>query len=540
MKDVRGTAAANDLVSIADRMRYMQIFRVALTVAVLSFRLTMPGVLGAPWGDLATGILAFLGLSLAAEVVWRVFRSEALFVFGGMLFIDGIYLAWLMYLTGGSFSLFRYFILLHLIAVALLASYRTSLKLSLWHSLLLLFVFHAQEAGILEPIDKISATLPGTEFQRLIAFTIVFWLVALATSTLAAVNERELRRRRYDLERFSVMTSEMEHATDGKSVGDVLIDSLVDAFGYRRAVVLADRPGQPMLLAHRGVESPSMVGDYPQERSLIVKAMIERETLMVSHLDPASDPWLCSLLPGARNLVIVPLTTEGTSIGVLVAENAFRKGSRIERRVVSMTERFAAHAALALQNAWLLDEVRQMAATDGLTLVGNRRSFDDHIDRELSRAQRTSGDVSLIMIDIDHFKTLNDKHGHQTGDEVLREVAQVIKSTVRDYDTVARYGGEEFGAILPGCDAVEAAEIAERVRVAIQTCGSTVPVTASAGIATFPGNAIDKEALVTAADEALYESKRAGRNRVTTSDLQAMVLPSTASPGELSKEALGA
>jgi diguanylate cyclase (GGDEF)-like protein len=122
-----------------------------------------------------------------------------------------------------------------------------------------------------------------------------------------------------------------------------------------------------------------------------------------------------------------------------------------------------------------------------------------------------------MMFDIDHFKKINDEHGHPVGDEVLRRVAAALQEECRAFDTAARFGGEEFAVILPACSSKEAPRVAERLRRGMARIGMDFSVTASAGIATFPTHAVDAEALVRAADAALYESKEAGRDRTTRS-----------------------
>jgi diguanylate cyclase (GGDEF)-like protein len=239
--------------------------------------------------------------------------------------------------------------------------------------------------------------------------------------------------------------------------------------------------------------------------------------VLVSGLDDDADAWLARLLPNARNLVVVPLQAEGRPLGALVLEQSPSEGGRIQRRVVSGLERSASYAALALRNAWLLEQVQRLAATDGLTKIANRRTFESTLEREVARATRSAEHLSLVMIDIDHFKRLNDEHGHQAGDEVLRNVAAALSCECRDFDTPARYGGEEFAVVLPGCGPEEAKLIAERLRHAVAAAPSVVPITASAGVATYPAHAGDADTLVRASDDALYESKRAGRNRTTVS-----------------------
>jgi diguanylate cyclase (GGDEF)-like protein len=153
-----------------------------------------------------------------------------------------------------------------------------------------------------------------------------------------------------------------------------------------------------------------------------------------------------------------------------------------------------------------------------LTELANRRSFDRSLERELTRANRTDGRLSVVLLDIDHFKQLNDTHGHVVGDSVLCQVAAALRECGREYDTVARYGGEEFAAVLPGCSSALALQVAERLRRAVEESGADVPVTASAGVATYPYDGVDAGSLLQAADQALYASKRSGRNAVRSAE----------------------
>lgn len=508
--------SAGELVPLAERVQRMQLFRLGVSAVVVLFALLAPDALDAGLGDLAAGVGAYLALSLGCEWWWHRSRG-GLVLFGAMLIVDGIFLAWASYLTGGMISPLRFLILLHLIAVSLLASHRTGLKLALWHSLLLFVVFYAQEADLLRPFGQAVEQLPGSNFQQLVGFVAVFWLVAMITGTLSAVNERELRRRRYDLEALARMAVHLEDATDPGAVAQVLLDSVVDAFSFERAAVLGGQGDELSVMAARGTGRVPTPRHRPVAKSVLHHARESRMTQLVLELDAGNDPWLAPLFPSARNLALVPLTAEGRSVGVLVLEHSLRQGSRIERRVVSILERFTSQAALALRNAWLLEQLQKVASTDGLTGIANRRAFDTVLERELARASRAGTMVSLVMLDIDHFKKFNDDHGHQSGDDVLRAVAASLALECREYDTAARYGGEEFAVVLPNCSPEEARAAAERLRLAVAGADSPLPVTVSAGIATFPINGQDPVSVVTAADEALYESKRAGRNCVTAS-----------------------
>ncbi len=174
----------------------------------------------------------------------------------------------------------------------------------------------------------------------------------------------------------------------------------------------------------------------------------------------------------------------------------------------------------ALVNLALLDRQNvENAARDGLTGLYNRRYFDERLVEELSRSQRGSAPVAVLLMDIDHFKLVNDTHGHPVGDLVLREVARGVRESLRDIDVLCRYGGEEFVAILPGCSVGEASAAAERVRRTVESLYGRVPavpapVTVSIGVASFPHPFSTPSGLVKGADDALYSAKQRGRNQV--------------------------
>ena len=159
------------------------------------------------------------------------------------------------------------------------------------------------------------------------------------------------------------------------------------------------------------------------------------------------------------------------------------------------------------------------SATDSLTDLPNRRAFDMKLEEELTRAQRTAAPLALAMLDVDRFKDYNDAFGHPAGDEVLRNLGRVLADSVRPYDFAARYGGEEFVVILPGTSHATAKVIGERIRRAVQRAvWAHRPVTVSVGLAELTPEVKTSADLVERADKALYESKEAGRNRVTFAD----------------------
>ncbi|MBQ2872117.1 GGDEF domain-containing protein, partial [bacterium] len=179
-------------------------------------------------------------------------------------------------------------------------------------------------------------------------------------------------------------------------------------------------------------------------------------------------------------------------------------------------EALANQAAIAIDNAKLYE----LATKDGLTKLYTHRHFFTLLDTEIKRAARYNHVMSVVMMDIDNFKSINDTYGHAVGDKVLREVASVIAKTVRKIDMPARYGGEEFAVILPETKGEDATIIAHRLRRKVEAInltlndGTVVKVTVSVGIAAFPDAAEDELTLMDFADKALYESKHHGKNCV--------------------------
>ena len=217
---------------------------------------------------------------------------------------------------------------------------------------------------------------------------------------------------------------------------------------------------------------------------------------------------------GGATRMEFPLTAGRASFGILLLSGeAFGAEERMAAAAL------AGQAVVALENVRLHRLVERQALVDGLTGLSNRRHCDESIVQELARAGRFGGPVGLILADIDDFKLVNDRHGHPTGDEVLRAFAATLHDTVRDIDVPSRWGGEEFAVVLPGTDEQGAALLAERIRAAFEerpiesADGEPFEVTASFGVAAFPESATPAE-LVEGADAALYEAKRAGKNRV--------------------------
>jgi diguanylate cyclase (GGDEF)-like protein len=183
-------------------------------------------------------------------------------------------------------------------------------------------------------------------------------------------------------------------------------------------------------------------------------------------------------------------------------------------------EVLASHVAVSLANARMLKRLEELATTDGLTGLYNKRMLSDMAEQKLRSATRFKKPLSVLVCDLDHFKKVNDTHGHDIGDVVIRGFGEVLKRTKRDTDVVGRFGGEEFALVCEETDERGAALLAERIRSELEaesfaTESGPLKVTCSIGVATFPAAGRDWDTMFRSADEALYVSKRSGRNRVT-------------------------
>ncbi|MFZ5906019.1 MAG: diguanylate cyclase [Nitrospirota bacterium] len=253
--------------------------------------------------------------------------------------------------------------------------------------------------------------------------------------------------------------------------------------------------------------------------SLLDMAVKNRDLLYISDVRAYRSPVLPFKTAAFNSLVALPMLYENEVLGVLTllaAEmNAFSTSQMECIKVL------ANQASISIANAKFHEEIEKLAITDGLTGLFNHRHFQEKLTQEFDRLGRFSDPLSLLLIDIDHFKKINDTYGHPAGDAVLKKVAGIIKKTARNIDVPARYGGEEFAVILPGTGSSGAMNMAERLRKAVMAATFSsdkerFTITVSAGISTKAQGMPEvknKEEMIGRADKALYEAKRTGRNR---------------------------
>jgi diguanylate cyclase (GGDEF)-like protein len=249
----------------------------------------------------------------------------------------------------------------------------------------------------------------------------------------------------------------------------------------------------------------------------------------------SEDPFVRRLMAefGSQALMAVPIAARGSFFGVLtVAVTADAERLRTSPELLDRLRGVVAHAATALANGRLVDRITREARHDSLTGLLGHRALQESL--ELAADAPPDDCFSLALIDIDDFKAVNDIHGHQTGDDVLRHLADTLRLNVREHDRVFRVGGEEFCVLMPGLQQPDAVQVAERLRLAVARARFRLPLRISAGVATYPVDGATREALLGRADAALYAAKRSGKNRTSTSaDVGGAASPGPGQPGLL-------
>ena len=487
---------------VSDRLLVLQFVRLVIVVALL----VVPAAAGVASSSVVAIALVYLVYVGGVEVARRLWPQQVAGLVSWTVLVDGAAVALAVAVTGGYRSPLLFLVFLDVMAVTLIASYRTGLKLALWCALLLLLAHAAADAGVIDETGLVDNRIA-------IVSAVTFLLFALCAALFSAVNERTLRHSRAQLECLVELGAELERAIRTDDVMSTLVHHSCSRLGFTRSVVLV-RSGN----VWEGVRDDGVVevlvhvSDRPAP--LILAAWSSGTPMLVRMVD---DDLLDLVLPGARNVVVAPVAVDGEDLGVAVGEWGGGTDARIPTSTVHALSQASMHTALAMRNARLLDEVERLATRDSLTGLANRRLFDESLQREAARSQRLGTPLSLLVLDVDHFKQVNDSYGHQTGDAVLREVAGALVANTKNFDVAARYGGDEFVVLLPGCGREDAMGVAHRVRGEIARQVGEAPVTVSAGIATMPDNASDAERLMAAADGALYDAKRNGRDRVAGS-----------------------
>jgi diguanylate cyclase (GGDEF)-like protein len=349
-------------------------------------------------------------------------------------------------------------------------------------------------------------------------------LAILADHAATAVENARLLSRSQELaselRRLLDMSGELSQSLDPRQVATLIAGHLVRAMSVDEcAISYWDRSAGRLeslglAPAERFAELAPFfdLAGYPE-----TLRVLERGTAVIIDADdPAADPAEAALLraDGHRTLAMLPLVAKGQVVGLV--EMFARREVDWDSQRLALARTMANEAAMALENARLYEDARRRADRDPLTDFFNHRYLHERLAEEVVRSQRGRRPLSVVMLDLDDFKLVNDSFGHLFGDQVLTWVAEMIRGTLRASDVAARYGGDEFALILPDTDAEAARRAAERILMAFQdrpfvdNVRGRIPVTASIGIATYPDDGRSATDLIAAADRALYDVKRGG------------------------------
>jgi len=351
-----------------------------------------------------------------------------------------------------------------------------------------------------------DAEIPAEVHQALAGHLSRVWQV----QELRAAQELELDQLRFHLGALQQVARTLSVVRSLEETERLVVDSVGEVFFAWWAALYHTEGEQYTCRAMRSPRGENVAFAIPAR---VVRAVaMPGEPPVV----PPEDAEIRDHVP-AEVAVVAPLDFGEGDAGLLILGRRMTEAP-YEAHDLALLRALADSSAIALRNAELLDRLRAQATIDPLTGCHNRRGFDEILGVEFARAKRYRRPLALVLLDIDHFKTINDAFGHEVGDNALQRIGRAVRHTFRNTDSACRYGGEEFALIFPETAKDEGLRLAERLRVLIETLppNPEVPrsLTASFGVAAFPDDGNDISSLIRAADRALYSAKANGRNRV--------------------------
>ncbi|MHB8079258.1 MAG: sensor domain-containing diguanylate cyclase [Candidatus Krumholzibacteriia bacterium] len=351
-----------------------------------------------------------------------------------------------------------------------------------------------------------------------------------AESDVRAANEElaalvtELRKRDAEMQLLNRMNDLLQTCSAQDEAYRVIALMAGELFAGQDGCLAVLRPGNPDLevVARWGAASP-VEASFPMDDCWAMRRGQPHEVL-----DPQANlPCRHFVEQPSAGYLCVPLTVQGESLGLLclTGDTGMTDNQRASQRNLALT--LGEAIKLSLFNLRLQEKLREQATRDPLTGLFNRRYLEDSLGRELHRAQRKQSPLSLVMLDLDHFKQFNDTFGHDAGDLLLRELGKVLRTVLRQSDIACRYGGEEFVLVFPDCSLADTEKRVEDIRAVVRGLElrhddrPLGPITVSAGVAAAPDHGVTAAELIRAADDAMYAAKQAGRDRLVASQARA-------------------
>ena len=365
-----------------------------------------------------------------------------------------------------------------------------------------------------------SVVLPAT-FESLFRIAVIAAVFGLALFLLWQFSTR-LKTSARELGSLVELSSDVVETMDPRQIGDLTAAHLARATGADECgICYWDRPGDRVLTygyypvdRRSAVEDVYDLADYPATRRVLNEHIDMHVSVGQADADPAEVEFLESI--GMQSMAMLPLVARGEAIGAV--EMYWRTGTSPEEARLGLGRSLAQAAAIALDNARLYEEIRHQAFHDGLTGLANRALFTDRVEHALARSLRTGSLIAVLFVDLDDFKTVNDRFGHQAGDQLLRAIGERIVGIVRPGDTAARLGGDEFAVLLEdvhgqGDARLVAQRLIEAIRTPTRLGDVDALVGASIGIALSTAGGERAPDLLRNADFAMYRAKGAGKGR---------------------------
>jgi diguanylate cyclase (GGDEF)-like protein len=355
----------------------------------------------------------------------------------------------------------------------------------------------------------------------------------------------------YQMNRYAIqadtqyeISKKLSEALKPEEVIDTLTQSVMKTFEHNRVVICAYNPATSKgtvwrVLGDKGSLAEGMEFDIQSDRSLYGSVFRNRRAMVTQgfRLEKRFVRFDREEAPEERpqDILIAPIHDDRQAVWAVVGIESNRDGTYSQPEL-QLLKTIMANVTTALTKARMYTEMEKLATIDGLTQIANHRKFQDIMTMEMERSGRYNTPLTLLLMDIDHFKKFNDTYGHPVGDLVLQMVAKALQGSIRNTDYCARYGGEEFVVVLIQADEAQARILAERIRksvesLQIQNEDKILRVTVSIGSATFPYDGGTKQEIIDNADKAMYFSKQNGRNRVSFySSVRQAAAPQVAQP----------
>ncbi len=396
---VRRRPERAELVPLTERAGLLEMLRGAFVGAAVLAAVLVPSFTASGRAALVAVSLCYLAAAALPQVLARVHAGGLVPAMGGALLLDGVYLVWLLSITGGTGSPMFALLYVHVVAVTLVASYRTGLKLAIWHSLVYLVLFQAEVSHVYTVAGGLTLLTGSAMHVVVVTRLATLWLATLVTAAFAAYAERELRTQKIDLQHLSDMVADIEGIRSQASIARSLLERMEHVFGFTRGVVLASMLDELDLQASFGETGHD---SHPSSLDGVIdRAWSERQPVLARGLDAERDARLAGLLPVARNVLVIPLLASGgLRLGVLAVESS---SDRVKTWVVDFVRQFASHAAMRLHNAWLHDRVQSQLEEIGLLR-------DEVVAQNLSLETRVAEQTQELRATVTE---LQDANGHR-------------------------------------------------------------------------------------------------------------------------------